>query len=105
VNTSTPHPFFVTLLGRFIGIDDKMIRRLWAKLYPSEVQPLIIQADFVGRSSGPDGVEMLAQRLSPQLLITACRRLSPEDGQRRDRAVVETEERILKRVGADGRWE
>jgi hypothetical protein len=105
VNSTQVHPFFQILLGKFIGLDDKMIRKLWGRLYPSELSNLIVQADFVQRSSGPDGIAQLAKRVSPALLLAACRRLSPEDGERRDMAVVRAEEKILQRVGADGQWE
>jgi hypothetical protein len=43
--------------------------------------------------------------MSPQLLLAACRRLSPENGQPRDRLVLLAEEQILSRVGPDGQWE
>ena len=102
--TSEPHPFFVVLLERVLKLDAKITKRLWATLYPTELHGLILQADFVWGSTGSQGVELLAKRLSPQLLISACLRLAPENGQRRDRGVLEAEERILQRVGRDGQW-
>jgi hypothetical protein len=102
--TSEPHPFFVLLCVQFLELDPRIVKRLWQKLYPSEVQPLIVQAEFTSRSTGPEGVLFLAARLSPQLLLAACQRLAPVDGQRRDKAVTQAEEAILRRVGPDGRW-
>jgi hypothetical protein len=99
-----PHEFFQLLCGRFLGLDPKLIRRLWGKLYPGEANLLAIQADYAQRSTGPEGVALLAQRLSPQLLLAACQRLSPAAGQRRDKAVILAEEAILAHVGPDGRW-
>jgi hypothetical protein len=51
-----------------------------------------------------EAITYLPSRLSPQLLLTACLRLSPENAQVSDRYVVEAEECILVRVGPDGRW-
>jgi hypothetical protein len=102
--TTEPHPFFVLLCEKFLELHPNIVRRLWGKLYPGEVQALIVQAEFSSCATGPEGIVLLAQRIPPQLLLKACLRLSPEDGRRRDKFVVMAEAKILARVDADGEW-
>jgi hypothetical protein len=104
MNSIQVHPFFSILCEKFLYLDPKMTKRLWAKLYPSEVTGLILQAEFYCRAASPEGIELLARRLNAALLLQACRRLAPEDGRPRDPEVVEVEELILSRTGPDGRW-
>jgi hypothetical protein len=98
------HPFFSLLCERFLQLHPSMTRRIWGRLYPSEVHTLIVQAEFSERSPSPEGISLLAQRIPPKLLLAACQRLSPADGRRRERYVIEAEELILARVGPDGQW-
>jgi hypothetical protein len=98
------HPFFAFFCEKFLGLHPSLIRRVWKRLYPSECQSLIVQAEFTERSLSTEGVSQLAQRITPEVLLAACARLSPADGRRRERYIIEAEEAILKRVGADGRW-
>jgi hypothetical protein len=66
--TSEPHPFFVLLCEGFLELHPKIVRRLWGRLYPSEVMDLVVQAEFTEQhSSGPEGIALLAQRLYTNL--------------------------------------
>jgi hypothetical protein len=103
VNTE-PHPFFVLLCEKFLELHPSMIRRLWGRLYPSEVEGLIVQAAFSSCSTGPEAIVSLAQRMPPKVLLAACLRLSPANGRRRNQYVLQAEEAILSRVDADGEW-
>jgi hypothetical protein len=104
VNTTTVHPLFELVCVQFLAIDRRTTKRLWATLYPTEISAFILQTEFYCRAPSPEGFIQLTRRLSPQLLLTACRRLAPEDGGVRDRAVTASEEKILARAGQDGQW-
>jgi hypothetical protein len=102
--TTEVHEFFEFLCRQYLELEPKLIKRLWSVLYPGEVSSLIVQAELASRWKSPGGIVRLAGRIPPKLLLDACQRLAPVDGRRRDKAVVEAEEAILRRVGADGRW-
>jgi hypothetical protein len=81
-----------------------MTRRLWSRLYPSEVSALVIQADFVGRSRAEPRGSCFSPACESSAPDGGLSSPQPENGQVRDRAVVQAEELILARVGQDGQW-
>ena len=96
---------WVTFLREFCGVDQRLAIDMWKRLYPSERQPLSLQLALLQDSHAHElSVMNFRAMLTPKLLVTLCRRLSPEDGQRRRRDVVELEERILERTTGDGEW-
>src|SRR6266446_320512 len=96
--------FWALFCENFLCIERRLGIELWRAMYPSaELLFQLAKIEDSGRS--PTEIRRFAQLLPPAELLKACERLSPSKrGKPRRREVVELEEMILQRTGADGQW-
>jgi hypothetical protein len=91
-------------LSGYLDIDQRLAKRLWAALWPSEYQPLLIKINRILDARSEQAILHFCKAVTPQLLMLLCARVAPEDGEPRDAAVVRAEESVLERVNGQGHW-
>jgi hypothetical protein len=97
--------FWARFIHEFLAGDVLLAKELWQQLYPSQSQPIMYQLSRIQDLGGqPQAIIRFGQLAKPQLLLTLCARLAPEDGRQRREDVRLLEESILQRTGPDGQW-